>query len=493
MARRWMSVSALVIATAVVVAGCKDAFSGHQDVVATAAGQELTVERVANMIAPAKQVPLRREIIDRIAEMWVDYQLLANAIAKGDSLTDSATVETANWPFVAQMIATAFHDTVVGNVRPTDAQLDSAYNGNDYRYVSHILVAVRQDTTESVLAAKRRLAQGYLDQVKRGADFAALARRVSDDPGSKESGGSLGLFGRGQMTKIFEDAAFSLRPGEISPELVQTSFGFHILWRPPLTAVRDSFSVAVSDLLLGRADSLFLDSLANKSGITVVSRAPAIVKSVAQNIRVSKTRSRRLASWPNGSLTESEFATWLQAYPPQTLGQIGGAPDSTLVEFVKSIARNEMILNAARARHITMAASTRDSLRARFANDIHEMATGMGVAAESLAADPTAGGREAAAARRVDAYFTAITNTPGARQYYQVPPFLADVLRGKSSWKINASGVDRALERARVLRGPVTPTAPPGMPTMQPAPNGPPVGQPGQPGQPGGPPLRTIR
>lgn len=480
-------VGALVL---VLVAGCKDAFMGHQDVVATAAGQQLTVERVASMIAPAKSVPLRREIVDRIAEMWVDYQLLAQASARGDSLMDSATVEEANWPFVAQQIASAYVDSVKGKVTPTPAQIDSAYNGNDYRIVSHILVAVRQDTTPAFKAAKRRIAQGYLDQLKHGADFAQLARRVSEDPGSKPNGGSMGMFGRGQMVKPFEDAAFALRPGELTPNLVETAFGYHILYRPPLAQVRDSFAAHLEDVLAGRADSLFLDSLTNKTGITVVSRAPAIVKAAALNLRASKNRSRTMASWRGGELTEREFAHWLQAYPPQTLGQIGGAPDSTLTEFVKSIARNEMIVTAARAHHVRMTPGTRDSLRQRFRDDIAQMRNGVGISPESLAADTSHGGREAAAARRVDAYFTAITNAPGSRQYFAVPPFLADILRAKSPWKINAAGVDRALERARTLRGPETP---PAANPMQPAPNGPPVGRPGDPGQPGGPPLRTIR
>src|SRR3954470_22336051 len=102
--------SLVLVAGLVVVSGCslKDVFSGHQDVVATASGQELTVERVASMIAPAKSVPLRREIVDRIADMWVDYELLAQAMAHGDSLMDSSTVMRANWPFVAQQIASAF-------------------------------------------------------------------------------------------------------------------------------------------------------------------------------------------------------------------------------------------------------------------------------------------------------------------------------------------------------------------------------------------------
>jgi peptidyl-prolyl cis-trans isomerase D len=61
-----------------------------------------------------------------------------------------------------------------------------------------------------------------------GADFAALARQYSEDPGSKDSGGELGWFPRGRMVKEFEDAAFRLSPGEVS-EPIKSQFGYHIL------------------------------------------------------------------------------------------------------------------------------------------------------------------------------------------------------------------------------------------------------------------------
>ena len=67
-----------------------------------------------------------------------------------------------------------------------------------------------------------------LDEAKAGKDFAALARKYSDDPGSAAKGGELGYFTRGTMVKPFEKAAFSLKPGELSG-IVETPFGFHII------------------------------------------------------------------------------------------------------------------------------------------------------------------------------------------------------------------------------------------------------------------------
>ncbi|MBP6859282.1 MAG: peptidylprolyl isomerase [Candidatus Magasanikbacteria bacterium] len=71
-------------------------------------------------------------------------------------------------------------------------------------------------------------AQQVLDQVKNGGDFAALAQQHSSD-GSAQNGGDLGWFSKGQMVKEFEQAAFSLKKGEVYPTLVETQFGYHII------------------------------------------------------------------------------------------------------------------------------------------------------------------------------------------------------------------------------------------------------------------------
>jgi len=80
-------------------------------------------------------------------------------------------------------------------------------------------------------AAKARakvLADSLVWALKLGADFATVARRFSQDPGTKEQGGDLGWFRRGQMVPAFEAAAFSLKPGMVS-DPVETPFGYHII------------------------------------------------------------------------------------------------------------------------------------------------------------------------------------------------------------------------------------------------------------------------
>jgi hypothetical protein len=74
----------------------------------------------------------------------------------------------------------------------------------------------------------RSKAEDVLKRARGGEDFAALAKEFSTDPGSKNEGGELGWFGRGQMVKPFEDAAFALQAGQIS-DVVESDFGFHII------------------------------------------------------------------------------------------------------------------------------------------------------------------------------------------------------------------------------------------------------------------------
>lgn len=93
--------------------------------------------------------------------------------------------------------------------------------------VRHILIKTTEKSPADQAKAQT-LAADVLKQVKAGGNFAELAKKYSDDPGSKANGGDLGYIVRGQTVKDFEATAFSLKPNEIS-NLVKTEFGYHIL------------------------------------------------------------------------------------------------------------------------------------------------------------------------------------------------------------------------------------------------------------------------
>jgi hypothetical protein len=102
---------------------------------------------------------------------------------------------------------------------------------------SHVLVSYKgaRGAAPAVVRTKEQAKKRAQEVLKkaRGAqatDFAALAKKYSDDPGSGPKGGELGVFNRASMVKPFSDAAFSLKPGDVS-EIVETDFGFHVIKR----------------------------------------------------------------------------------------------------------------------------------------------------------------------------------------------------------------------------------------------------------------------
>ena len=117
----------------------------------------------------------------------------------------------------------------------TDAMVQREYASQMDRWrvperarVRHILVKADQNASAEDKKKARAKADDLLKQIKGGADFAELAKKNSDDPGSAVKGGDLDWVQRGQTVKPFEDAAFSMKLKDLSP-VVETIFGYHII------------------------------------------------------------------------------------------------------------------------------------------------------------------------------------------------------------------------------------------------------------------------
>lgn len=103
------------------------------------------------------------------------------------------------------------------------------YGEPEQRRASHVLIAFKSGAGESEKARARERAAQVLAQIRKSPDrFAEIAKKSSEDPGSASQGGDLGFFARGMMVRPFEEAAFRLKPNQIS-DLVESDFGFHII------------------------------------------------------------------------------------------------------------------------------------------------------------------------------------------------------------------------------------------------------------------------
>lgn len=235
------------------------------------AAVDLQVQRAGSQLAnmPAAIVDrfkqqMRQRVIDGlVAETLVDQQIKAANIvvtdeqvvaaieAQGAKQSPPITVDNfkamveaqggnfdeVKSQYKANMARQQFLETQwAGKIDVNDTAVQAYYDENPKEFeqpeqlqASHILikpVADANDPNEAKATAKAK-AEQLLTQLKDGADFAELAQANSDCPSAK-NGGDLGLFGRSQMVKPFEEAAFALQPGEMS-DLVETQFGYHII------------------------------------------------------------------------------------------------------------------------------------------------------------------------------------------------------------------------------------------------------------------------
>ncbi len=126
-------------------------------------------------------------------------------------------------------------DQIKDKVNVTDAEAEDFYKKNPDAFkkpeevrASHILVKVEKDAKPDVVEAKKKAAQAIADRVKKGEDFAKLAKEVSEDPSAKQNSGDLDFFAKEQMVPEFSNAAFAMKKGDIS-DPVRSDFGFHVI------------------------------------------------------------------------------------------------------------------------------------------------------------------------------------------------------------------------------------------------------------------------
>jgi len=206
--------------------------------------QDLTLQQLAGAIGQSGLVA--RTVADRLLALQTEkrdvaeYRLSLDGYLGKVKLADDAskkfydanakqfeTPEQAKADYVVLSM-----DAIAAQLAVTDAEIKSWYDGHKDRYVqpeerraSHILIASEKLGKDK---AKTK-AEALLAEIRKTPTaFAELAKKNSDDPGSASKGGDLGYFGRGTMVKSFEDAAQSLKEGEISG-VVESDFGFHII------------------------------------------------------------------------------------------------------------------------------------------------------------------------------------------------------------------------------------------------------------------------
>jgi len=207
--------------------------------------------------------PSPEAFAQRLKELGLDEAKLRQEIAEGMMMQKLVTLHTRQEGAVTDEDVQKFYES----------HPEMLTNPETIR-ASHILIGFDEKDTDETKAAKKKQAEDILAQLKKGGAFAELAKQYSTCP-SKQQGGDLGYFPRGQMVKPFEDAVFALKVGQLSG-VVETQFGYHLIKKtdqkpaglPPLAEVKDQIRKQMQQQKERGAFENYLTELKGAAAIT---------------------------------------------------------------------------------------------------------------------------------------------------------------------------------------------------------------------------------
>ena len=465
---RWLMISALALTTACERGG------GGGGLVASAGGHDLTVSEVTTLLAPETMLPDQPEVVVALADLWIDYTLLAEA-ARQDSTLASLDLDLLLRQQEEAGLIGALRDSVV---RPDTAISDEAVQRRfaleapDSRVrARHILLAPPENSTPAQRDSVRRAAEVLLDRLKAGEAFEPLARQYSADSASAVQGGDLGFFERGQMVVAFDSAAFSLDPGQLS-DLVVTPYGFHILRvdekeTPRFDELGPQLRVQMKEEVVIRAESLFVAGIEARAQVEVVNGAADMVREIARNplAKLGGRASRRaLVNYEGDALTVSELRTFMQTRQPGYRQQVEQATDEQVVNnILLAMVRRQLLIAEARRTGIQLDAARQDSLKDVLQEGFRDAARELGLLSVTASQDESP---EEAIDRTVTALIQSIIR--GERDVIPLGSVSA-TLRLQNSAEVFDTGVQQVVRQVQIERATGAANAPaiPQMPEQE--------------------------
>jgi peptidyl-prolyl cis-trans isomerase C len=458
--RRWSTASLLALPL-LTLAACGDASSsprlGSSDL-AKAGKLTFTVEQAAQLLAPVEELPNDGEVVRALAEFWMDYTLLALAATEpsGDGI-DRLDLTSVLAPQENQSVIMRLREAVINeDIEVSDEEIEAFFAaerpGEEVR-ARHILLLFPTDATQAQIDSVRNLAAELRDRARAGANFATLAAEWSEDPGSAQRGGDLDYFPRGMMVPPFEEAAFSLAPGEIS-DLVESQFGLHIIRvedrrAPTLAEIREELRMGLRQERIAQAESIFVAGVEEAANIQIEEGAAALMRNVAeqdeQPLR-GRSATRVIARYQGGSYTAGEFQTFLVSQGPGLRPQVVMADDQDLLNFLDNLVRSELLLAEARSRGITADAEEVRAVRDGILDQYRQIADIVGVSEIAISAGQS---REAAVAAAILEIMERVIR--GEADVFPLQN-LALPLREKYGYAISETAIPRVVERIEALR-----------------------------------------
>jgi parvulin-like peptidyl-prolyl isomerase len=436
---------------------------------ARAAGHELTVDQMVEILARQNTVSDQADVVDALANFWIDYTLIG-VRARDDSLFTTLDLDPLLRPQLEQETIDEYMNLVV---RPdtgiSEQDLRAMWEADppaDSVRAQHILLAFPEQATQVQVDSVVAFAAQLQARATAGESFEALASQYSEDSGSAVQGGDIGFFGRGMVVPSFEEAAFSLAVGEVS-DPVLGSFGLHVIKvtdrrAPTFEGARSTFR---DSLVVGRwreADSILLAQIDEEGEIEVEAGAVTVLRELAMNPRTSlsgRAANRTLVSYRGGSYSVSDALLLLNTQQTNLPGQLATAPDEALSNFLSRLGQARVLLARAAEAGIRPSQERIDSLDSQTRRSIREATDELGLRKIALlegeVADDALDRTTLQVLREISA---------GTRNVIQMATIIVS-LRREADWEILESSIAATVKRIDDLRGVVeeAPTQPAGV------------------------------
>jgi hypothetical protein len=450
--RRYMMV---VVGVAALVAGC-GVFSAHSDVIETAAGQDFTAERLADILTRIR-APMQYDTKTGtfVTALWTDMTLFAQAAATGKITNDSAFVAEAMWPTIVEATYTRWMDTVLARRANISAgAIDSAYKADKARAVQHVLIKADSGAPKEVKDIAHRKIEAILAQLKGGASFSKIAYDNTEDLASKPDSGFYSPKIKGVWMPSFDKALWDLKPGEMSG-IVTTPYGYHIIRRPTEAESarfwRDSLARATAEPII----TAYYAEVGKENDLKVDANAIPHMRGALDDRPAHAQDKTALATYKGGAFTVGDFVRWIDAaladpsQGPDRESQLKQAPDSQFKQMVTVMSQQALVLSEAKKNNVHLTADEWKSMREQFAAAVDSLKADIGLTGPAF--DPkttSASDRSKAAAVKVDEYFNDLVSQK-KKNMRPVPGTLAAVLREHYKVKFNAVALQHGLDLAK--------------------------------------------
>ena len=428
---------AAALAAALTVGACES--GAPVGPVAQVGTWSLSGARLADLLVLGQPLPLDSVTVGALVDQWVSMAALAQRADAGADLVGAEARDASLWLERRQALLDAERRHRLGADTTVSAgRAEAVFRADTLRLLAHVLRRTGPGASPQEKDLQRRTAQDILDDLLAGGSWNDAVAR-SEDAETRDEAGLLGLLRPEEVRAPLRAAAARLQPGQVS-SLVESSLGFHILYRPRWEDVAPLYARLLSERLAQAADSIANRDLLATRHVRTAPEAAAAVRAMAEDPGgpAAPAGGAPLATWDGGALQPAVAQHYVTALPDEARRRLAGSSDEAATDFVRQLSGREIRVEDAGGEGLAPDPETLASLDRMHADDVAKLRAALDGGADRAPTEAT-----------VDRYMERLV----ARQvaFEPLPPLFRAWLLEPLTWSVDERAVRAATQEARGL------------------------------------------